>query len=292
MLYSFTLEEINMQKGYKREGRGMAVLRCFIGLFVMIVVILLVYFLLKLDYSDKLEPGASIRPYVETTLTPEPSAVPEVTSAPTADAEATSEATAEPEATIEATATPEPTDAPTPEPTAEPTPEPTATPEPTSIPSSAVAALKFSGFKLPSLSTKTAQLGVTHSYRSAADSNRYLHLQGYAYIDEADYDGANAELYLVVIRSTGHTALALPNRAVGISGVDHADAQCKNASSSDFDVVLDVSKFPDDSYTLGMVFVYKDANGNSVKEYCTFPTDMSFSVLSGQAISDVKTVSE
>lgn len=277
-----------MQKGYKREGRGMAVLRCFIYLFVMIVVILLAYFMLRLDYSDKLAPDTSMRPYVEVTPSPEPTATPEVTDAPAVIADTSNAPTAEPEAT----ATAEPTEAPTPEPTAVPTPEPTATPAPTAIPESAVAPLKFSGFELPGVSGKSAKLGVTHSYRSIADNNRYLHLQGYAYIDEAGYDGASAELYLVVIRSTGHTALALPTKVNGISSVEHADAQCANPAASDFDVVLDVSKFPDDSYTLGMVFAYKDADGKSHQEYCTFPTSMSFSVLSGQAISDVKTVSK
>ena len=171
-------------------------------------------------------------------------------------------------------------------------PEVTATPEPTKMPSSAASALKFSGYKLPSLSGKDAELGVTYSYRSAADNNRYLHLQGYAYINDSGYNGANANLYLVIIRSTGHTALALPTKVTGISGGEHASAQCSNASASDFEVVLDVSQFPDDSYTLGMVFNYTDANtGKSRTEYVVFPSDASFSVLNRQAISDVKTVS-
>lgn len=279
-----------MQKGYKREGRGMAVLRCFIGLFIMIVVILLAYFMLRLDYSDKLDPNASIRPYVEITPSPVPTSTPEVTEAP-----AVIQATEAPVVTdaplITAIPTAEPTEAPTAEPTAEPTPEVTATPEPTKIPSSAVAPLKFSGYKLPSLSAKDAELGITYSYRSAADDNRYLHLQGYAYVDDSGYNGSNADLYLVIIRSTGHTALALPTKVSGISGIEHASAQCSNASASDFDVVIDVSKFPDDSYTLGMVFMYKDSSaGQTRTEYFTFPSEMSFSVLSNQVISDVRTV--
>lgn len=283
-----------MQKGYKREGRGMAVLRCFIGLFVMIVIILLAYFMLRLDYSDKLAPDASVRPYVETTPSPVPSATPEVTDAPAViqATEAPVKSSISP-ATADTTvkATEAPTKAPTTEPTAEPTPEVTATPEPTKIPDSAVAPLKFSGYKLPSLSTKDAELGITHSFCSAANDNRYLHLQGYAYINDAGYNGADANLYLVIIRSTGHTALALPTKVAGVSGGEHASALCANASASDFDVVLDVSKFPDDSYTLGMVFMYKDAeSGKTRTEYVTFPTEMSFSVLSQQVVSDVMTI--
>jgi len=277
-----------MQKGYKREGRAMAVLRCFIGLFFLIVVVLLAYFLLRLDYSDKLEPGTSMRPYVEVTPSPEPSTSPEATAVPAILNNALNATVAPTNAPV-ATATAKPTTAPTSVPTAEPTAEPTATPEPTAIPESAVAPLKFSGFEMPALSEKTAQLGVTHSYRSVADSYRYLHLKGYACIDEADYDGAAADIYLVIIRSTGHTALALPTKVEGASGVTLTSA-CANASASDFEVVIDVSKFPDDSYTLGMVFMYKDAEGKTRTEYCTFPTTQSFSVLSGQVISDVKVV--
>lgn len=279
-----------MQKGYKREGRGMAVLRCFIGLFVMIVVILLVYFMLRLDYSDKLDPNASIRPYVEITPSPTPSATPEVTKAPVV-IQATEAPVITEAPLVTAVPTVEPTDTPTAEPTAEPTPEVTATPEPTAIPSSAVAQLKFSGYKLPSLSAKDAELGITHSFRSSADDNRYLHLQGYAYIDDSGYNGADAQLYLVIIRSTGHTALALPTKSAGVSCMEHATAKCANASASDFDVVIDVSQFPDDSYTLGMVFVYTDTNtGTSCTEYVTFPSEMSFSVLSQKVVSDVRTV--
>ena len=35
-----------MQKGYKREAKGMAILRCFFGLFVVIIVVLLASFML------------------------------------------------------------------------------------------------------------------------------------------------------------------------------------------------------------------------------------------------------
>lgn len=279
-----------MQKGYKREGRGMAVLRCFIGLFVMIVVILLAYFMLRLDYSDKLDPNASIRPYVEITPSPSPSATPVVTEAPViVQATEVPVVTEAPQVTAVPTA--EPTEAPTPEPTAEPTPVVTATPAPTKIPSSAVSPLKFSGYKLPSLSGKSAKLGITHSYRSSADNNRYLYLEGYAYIDDGSYNGANADIYLVVIRSTGHTALALPTKVKGISGSSHSSAKCSNASSSDFKVVLDVGQFPDDTYTLGMVFTYKDAgNGKNRIEYVTFPKSASFSVQNKKVSSGVKTV--
>lgn len=276
-----------MQKGYKRQARGMAVLRCFIGLFIMIVVILLAYFMLRLDYSDKLDPNASMRPYVEVTPTPAPTEAPEVTEAPAV----VDTATDVPEAT--AVATTEPTQAPTAEPTAtpEPTEAPTPTPAPTSIPAEKVSALKFSGFQLPNLTTKAAKLGISHSYRSEADGNKYLLLQGYAFIDEAAYDGSAASMYLVVTRSSGQSALVLPARSVGVSGVDHSGALCANPSDSEFEAVIDVSQFPDDTYTLGVVLMYKDGD-SSCTEYAVFPSEVSFSVLNKQVISDVKVTVE
>lgn len=273
-----------MQKGYKRQARGMAVLRCFIGLFIMIVVILLAYFMLRLDYSDKLDPNASMRPYVEVTPTPAPTVVPEVTEVPAV----VDTATDAPEATAVIEATANPTQAPTAEPTAtpEPTEAPTPTPAPTSIPAEKVSALKFSGFQLPNLTTKAAKLGISHSYRSEADGNKYLLLQGYAFIDEAAYDGSAASMYLVVTRSSGQSALVLPSRSVGVSGVDHSGALCANPSDSEFEAIIDVSQFPDDTYTLGVVLMYKDG-GNACTEYAVFPSEVSFSVLNQQVISDV-----
>ena len=61
-----------MQKGYKREAKAMAVLRCFIGIFFVIFIVLLAFFLLKMDYTDKLteESKQNMRDYVETTAVP------------------------------------------------------------------------------------------------------------------------------------------------------------------------------------------------------------------------------
>ena len=51
-----------MQKGYKRNGKSKAVLHCFIGLFFVIIVVLVAYFWLSMDYSDQLDPETSMRP--------------------------------------------------------------------------------------------------------------------------------------------------------------------------------------------------------------------------------------
>ncbi|MEE1201064.1 MAG: hypothetical protein U0L09_10465, partial [Christensenellales bacterium] len=59
-----------MQKGHKRQGRGLAVLRFFIGLFIVAIVVLIGMFVLQLDYSDQLTADVPVRDYVVTTEAP------------------------------------------------------------------------------------------------------------------------------------------------------------------------------------------------------------------------------
>lgn len=266
-----------MQKGYKREAKGMAILRCFIGLVIVIIVVVLVSFLLSLDYSDKLDPEASMRPYVETTPAPslDPSASPEVGLADVSGTDA-------PEATATPTARPTPT--PTPVPT--PTPEPT--PEPTSIPAEAYSAMR-TDLKFPEApTTNNAKIGITYSYRSEVDDSKVLQLRGYGYVDAAAFDGAQAQSYLVLKReSTSDRAVVLAKMSAGASGVEHADAACANASSADFEVVLSSQNLPDDIYTLGLILQYKTGDGEKL-EYVEFPQTVSFTVLNNQFLGDVQ----
>lgn len=264
-----------MQKGYKREAKGMAILRCFIGLFIVIIVVLLASFVLKLDYSDKLAPDASVRPYVETT--PGPSLSPD-DDQPAALADLSADT---PEPT--ATATPKPTPTPTPKPTA--TPEPTAVP--TSIPESAYAPVRTDLTFPETPTTDKAVLGITHSYRSEADNNAVMQLQGYAYVDDPSFDGSTAQLYLVLKReSNGARAVALATMQTGISGLDHADAQCANAANCDFELFLSAASLPDDIYSLGMVIQYK-VDGADKFEYVEFPETCTFTVLNRQFLGEV-----
>ena len=54
------------KQGRKREAKGLAVLYFVIGLIILLIILAVVYFaLVKLDYSDKLDPNATQRPYVE-----------------------------------------------------------------------------------------------------------------------------------------------------------------------------------------------------------------------------------
>ena len=55
-----------LKQGRKREAKGLAVLYFIIGLIILLIKLAVIYFALaKLDYSDKLDPEATMRPYVE-----------------------------------------------------------------------------------------------------------------------------------------------------------------------------------------------------------------------------------
>ena len=120
-----------LKQGRKREAKGLAVLYFIIGLIILLIILAVIYFALaKLDYSDKLDPETTIRPYVEETQ-PVISPV-----EPEEDDVASDFDSGIPTDEVDLTESEEdlmedaPTEAPTEEPTEEPTAEPTATPEP------------------------------------------------------------------------------------------------------------------------------------------------------------------
>ena len=270
ILYQFVLEGIIMQKGYKRNAKYKAVLHFFIGIIFMIIVALVAWFMLtQMDYSDKLEPGTSMRPYVETTPEPSPSISPS----------AAVETTPTPTPTPTATATPTPT------PTPSPTPEPT--PEPTSIAAEVYAPMR-ADLPLPDGATSdNGVIGITHSYRSSVDGNKVLQLQGYGYVNDPSFDGSTAQIYLVIRQeSTGNRVVAMANMKPGVTGLEHSDALCANASASEFEAFLHVENFANDIYSLDMVINYK-VDGADQLVYFEYPEEISFTVLNGQVLSDI-----
>lgn len=266
-----------MQKGYKRQAKGMAVLRCFIGLFIVLIVVLLASFVISLDYSDKLSPDASVRPYVAET--PAPAETPSLSG------------TVIPAETPVADATPTSTPAPTPTPTPEPTPTPSPTPAPTAIPDSAIS--EMSGDQdiirvIPNSSTTSnAQVGITDCYRSEANQNRMMVVRGYAYINDSSFDGSTVQTYIVLKRdSTSARALVRATNTAGISGKNHEGAQCVNPSGADFEFVLSSSMLPDDIYSMGLVLQYT-VNGETKLDYIDLPAQQSFTVLNSVFLGDI-----
>lgn len=260
-----------MQKGYKRTGKAIAVLHFFIGLIVVALLLCVAYFFLqKMDYSDRLTPDTTMRPYVEMTAAPDDmdalSADPLDLIAPTEDAGAVVDLTPTDTPTPEPTDTPEPTAEPTPipTPTVEPTPTPEPTPEPTKIPADMLSRYKTKGFKLPDPTTGT-ETEITNMYVSAANDNSYLQIDGYSYVDDSAFDASKAAAYLVVTSvSSGDQIVYEATMTEGISGVSHEDAKCENAAKADFEVVLRVANYADGEYKLGVALLYKSGGKNAV----------------------------
>ena len=295
------------KQGRKREAKGLAVLYFIIGLIILLIILAVIYFALaKLDYSDRLDPNVTQRPYVEAQDTQpfveaQPTAAPD--SAPeyvmpedevdlTANTEALPEEGAEPlvEAPTEAP-TEEPTEVPTEVPTEEPTAEPT--PEPTPLPAGLAAAPMTKFPDLPAMASENGMIGITNCYVSAADENKLMYVSGYGYVNEADFDGTKARSWLVVTQVATAQKICYPlTLKPDVSGLPHPDAVCQNATACDFEVYLDVSQYQEGIYSLALVVGYaKEGAAKPTFKYYPFSGDISFTVLNGQVVTPITTVS-
>ena len=252
-----------MQKGYKRTGKGIAVLHFFIGLIVLAIVVFAIYFFVNMmDYSDRLGPETSMRPYVEVTAAPE-TAEPVVTEVPSTEAPEVVDISGV--TAVEAT----------PEPTVRPTPVPTA------IPASALSQAATSGFQVPTPSTN-ATIGLSKIYASVADGNKILQLSGYGYIDDAAFDGAGTQTFVIITqKASGRQVAYRASMIAGVSDVDHSAAQCANAASTDFEAFLNLAPYQDGEYGIGIVMNYS-YNGSKIYSYHVF--DETFTVSGGAMV--------
>ena len=258
-----------MKKGRKREDKGLAVARFIIG-FVMLLIILgaLYWTLVELDYSDKIKnPEATIRPYVETTAIPATLATP----VPASNVDLTAE-------------TPAPSEAPTPVPSPTATPEPTA--EPTKVPAERYAQAINAQIELADTATENTVAALTACEVSVADENKVMTLTGYGYYNDARFDLSQADTYLVVVPQESPASIVAyaVTSTPGASGVEHTDAQFANPENADFQVVLDVSGYKNDIYTLKLAIHFAD------RYWFIYPFagEQRFTVLDGQVISGVE----
>ncbi len=259
-----------LKKGYKRTNKAIAVLHFFIGLLMVAIFLIAAYFFLqKWDYSHRLNPDTTVRPYVEMTATPDGFDAQGVLSNPISDASSvvdllpTAEPTPEP--TPDPTPTPEPTPLPTATPVPTPTPEPT--PDPTRIPSSSLSKSKKSGFTVPSPSTD-AVVALTKVYVSAPNNNQYVDITGYCYLDDPSFDAVTSKAFLIVTQAESGKQIAYQaSMTPGVSGVTHDAALCQNAANADFEVVLRLKDYADGEYKLGVVLMYKRDGKNAYSYY-------------------------
>lgn len=283
-----------MQKGYKRNNKGIAVVRFFCGLICIAIIVFAVYCLLdKFDWSDSIkDPSVTVRPYVEVTAAPNATEAPALTPTETPEPlqmanalSAETEAPAETAATAAATEAPTRRPTATPTATAEPTPVPTPiatpTPVPTEIPAETFSQYATSGFSVPAAANDAVR-AVTKLYISEPNDSQVVQIDAYAYINEESYDAANVRPFLIVThKASGKQVVYEAITMEGISKIDHSDALCANPEKSEFESFLDVSWYGNGEFGLGVVLAYTDANGNNVYSYQEF--DDSFTVTDGKA---------
>ncbi|MDO5325042.1 MAG: hypothetical protein Q4G06_13620, partial [Clostridia bacterium] len=158
---------------------------------------------------------------------------------------------------------PTPSPTPIPTPTPEPSPTPTPTPEPTKIASKAYSQFKTKGFNVPEPSTN-GTVEITNFYVSEPNNRQVVRLDGYGYLNDASFDGADASIFVIVTNdASGKQRAYKGTMEAGVSGVDHSDAICKNAANTDFSTIFSVAKFADGDYSLGLIIYYKTADGNA-----------------------------
>ena len=168
------------------------------------------------------------------------------------------------------------------EPTEEPTIEPTATPAPTKVPASKINKATTKSLKLPAKS-KHGVIGITKCDVPDANKGRVMHLSGYGYVNSAKFNGKKAKSYMVITqRSNGKKIIYELTMKKGASGESHSKAKCKNASSSDYELYIDVAKYKDDIYSMSLVIQYVPS-GTKKARLALYPFEnLSFTVLNGK----------
>ena len=280
-----------LKKGRKREAKGLAVLYFIIGLIILLIILFVIFKALGMNYSDMVENPETIRAFVENEDQQTSESTP-VYEMPEDEVDLTTGLQELPEeeelpAVVEATATPTQAPTPTPEPTAAPTDAPT--PEPTALPAGKAAKPMQKVPDLPTAVSENGAIGITDCYVSQADDSKLMVLTGYGYVDEETFDADGAKSWLVISQvATGQKLAYELTKAPGVTGLSHAAAVCQNVASSDFEIYLDVSQYPEGIYSLAMVIGYVPEGEKKVTyRYYTFSGAVSFNIVNGQVVSPV-----
>lgn len=261
-----------------RKNSGKAVIRFLIGLVVLVLIAFaFVIFVLKGNFNDKLNTENGYIPmnynwwdgaHVDATPAPVTLAEPEETETEPEGEEPTVQETAEPVVI------------PTPVPTPEPTPEPT--PAPTAIPNEAFAQ-PVSNLKINQLTKKKFELGLSDCSKPEGTDGWALEIAGWSYVDNSKFDGEKCNLRLIVYSKTAKAYKFYKiDKVPGASGMEHV-GEGKNLNACDFHTYLDVSKFQDGEYELGMALNCK-IGGQTYNIYYTF--GKSFFVYAGSVLDE------
>lgn len=255
--------------GIRRHNTGRAIVRFLVGLLVIAVLVLVLYeFVLNGDFSGLIAKSPQKTPSVMQTIQPDETNRPEIirgSEKPVSTEETdvpVSDPTDAPTDVVEPVVTAEPTPEPTLEPTAEPTPEPTpaVTPIPETEFSKLITEFGKAGTSINKTKFKVIEgevvNGLTEFAVSAPNDYKVITMTGYGYSDNKRFDGANCDIYIIILDAKGATRFYEPKMVSGITGMVH-EGKGKNLSMCEFIATIDVSDLPDGNYQLGVGVQYK-----------------------------------
>jgi len=149
----------------------------------------------------------------------------------------------------------------TPEPAPEPTP--VVTPIPESEFSKLVTEFGKAGTSINKTQFKVIEgeirNGLTELAVSAPNDYKVITMTGYGYSDNKRFDGANCDVYIIILDSKGATRFYEPKMVAGITGMVH-EGKGKNLEMCDFTATIDISDLPDGNYQIGIGIQYKSGS--------------------------------
>lgn len=186
----------------------------------------------------------------------------------------------------------EPTPTPTLVPT--PTPEPTATPIPASMYSQRVTSKKVTGASWKTDKQSRINHGITEIGTLPSENGGHvLSITGWSFgtytiANSRGWDGKNNTTYLTVTNEKKQTTYYEVTVSAGATGIEHTTPHGKNMELADFVCNIDVSSYPDGTYTLGSANYFTithNGTSNKMHHAYTFGDAYKFTVTGGYVTS-------
>ena len=176
--------------------------------------------------------------------------------------------------------TPEPTPEPTPTPDPTPTPVPTPSPLPASMYSQIYSKTKKSDWMLDK-NTRVKNGISQHEILTSENGGSVISFTGWSYGNREGFNGkTNNTCYVYVTNDKGDVIFYETKKEPGASGVKHTLKNGYNMEYSNFTCVLDVSAYPNGTYSLGSCNHFK-ISGNTFHHGYTFGDAYTFTVVDG-----------
>ncbi|MBQ9408899.1 MAG: hypothetical protein IJU28_05865 [Clostridia bacterium] len=186
----------------------------------------------------------------------------------------------------------EPTPTPTLVPT--PTPEPTPTPIPASMYAARVTSTKVTKASWKTDKQSRINHGITEiSTLPSENGGHVLSITGWSFgtytiASSRGWDGKSNTTYLTVTNEKKQTTYYEVTVSAGATGIEHTTPYGKNMELADFVCNIDVSSYPDGTYTLGSANYFRithNGQNNTMHHAYTFGDAYKFTVTGGYVTS-------